>query len=83
LTLLQAAARFRALAAGVQPFWTYLCWTYPGMSEEERLCRHVIAWAEANLTLAPPRLRSLTQRLRAELAEVLRGGSRFTLPHAG
>src|SRR5262245_5022796 len=44
ITLREAAARFRALARQTRSFsWELFRLTYPGRTDEERHCRHVIA----------------------------------------
>jgi hypothetical protein len=63
LTLIRAAARFRAL--NVLP----LAEAFSGATEEERACRQVIAWAEsASEQAGPPGAgRRIRERLEAEL----------------
>ncbi|HEX5271812.1 MAG TPA: hypothetical protein VFW33_15045, partial [Gemmataceae bacterium] len=45
LRLTEAAARFRDLNATADPPVRPLCENYAGATEEERVCRQVIAWA--------------------------------------
>jgi len=53
LTLFEAAARFRRLNAE-PPAPPPLALSYPGDSEEERLCRQVIGWASRRLEKSDP-----------------------------
>jgi hypothetical protein len=83
LSLVEAAARFRALEAG-RPRNRYCRPAhelYPGDSEGERLCREVIAHVEARL--APQgraRARQFAARLEAELGELLARDGTVRLP---
>jgi hypothetical protein len=72
LTLVQAAARFRGLN-GLAPEASYdLSHHMAGATEEERLCRQVIYWAEGAERTVPPTAREQTRRcLEAELDRLL------------
>jgi hypothetical protein len=76
LTLPQAAARFRALNAAVGPNVPPLGLWFPGATEEERLCRQVIAWVESASTVprSPGSGRTARRRLVAELTALLDQG---------
>jgi hypothetical protein len=82
LTLLEAAAWFRALDAAIpvelQPYLR----VFPGNSDEERLCRKVINYTnwlfdEYDHT----RLQALRARLEAELLQALDSSETILLPH--
>src|SRR5262245_21332321 len=63
VTLAEAAARFAAInRARPEPCLACLPPPDPGGSEEERLCREVIAWAEAYLRTRDPCLGALVRR---------------------
>jgi hypothetical protein len=47
ITLLEAAAEFRALNAGKHAYTMVLRSVYPDMSDEERVCRNVIGYVES------------------------------------
>jgi hypothetical protein len=83
LTLPQAAARFRPLNASAGANVPPLELWFAGATEEERLCRQVIAWAEAAGTVpgSPGSGRTTRRRLEAELNALLeRGHGVITLP---
>jgi hypothetical protein len=70
LTLLQAAARVRALRADEPPLvWKMVQRGHPGLSREEWLCRVVINYVGRVLYDDPAQARALVRRLRAELRE--------------
>ncbi|HKI33340.1 MAG TPA: hypothetical protein VKA46_15915 [Gemmataceae bacterium] len=72
LTLLQAAARFRAHNASPPRLAADLADHIAGATEEERLCRQVIGWAKgAAATTSPGAGERTRQRLEAELAGLL------------
>jgi hypothetical protein len=74
LALAEAAARFAAInRARTEPCWACLPLPDPGGSEEERLCREVITWAEGYLGMRDPCLGALARaRLEDELEAMLR-----------
>jgi hypothetical protein len=75
LRLLDAAAGFRALDRMTPEFaWQQFRDLYRGDSDEERHCRHVIAFAHAALIREPSRANEVRDRLDAELREHLRRG---------
>jgi hypothetical protein len=75
LRLLEAAAGFRALDRMTPEFaWKQFREHYPGDSDEERHCRHVITFAHAALVHDPARADEVRDRLDAELREYLRCG---------
>jgi hypothetical protein len=80
LTLPEAAARFRDLnakacsAGHVRLF-------FPGRTEEESICRHLIFWAQCELESdAPSVAQEVAARLEAELNEHLRRHGTIPLP---
>jgi hypothetical protein len=73
-TLARAAAEFRALGEASPAYWGLLRLQYPGASDEECVCRNVLAGAEAALLGQPPaRRREVMGRLEAELRRHLAG----------
>jgi hypothetical protein len=77
LTLLEAAALFRALDRGPPTFhWDSFRARWPGDSDDERHCHEVIDFmASAAIRDDPCKGKALRERLQAELAEHLRCGS--------
>jgi hypothetical protein len=73
-TLLQAAAAFRALAAADNALDAPLRETYPAATDEERLCRWVIAYLRTSLG-DEPGAAELVARLEQELRLHLRQGT--------
>jgi hypothetical protein len=73
-TLLEAAADFRALSLGEMPLGRPLHDTYPADTEEERLCRWVIAYLRTSLE-DEPGAAELATRLEAELRQHVRQGT--------
>jgi hypothetical protein len=72
LTLVQAAARFRRLNALTPAGGLDLRGHLVGATEEERLCRQVICWAEAaDRPEAPSIAEQTRERLEAELQRLL------------
>jgi hypothetical protein len=68
LTLLDAAARFRDLDAGLPDVRDRLMEQYPGVPYAVALCRHVIEHARSVLRVqAPEQVASVVARLEAEL----------------
>jgi hypothetical protein len=81
LSLTEAAVRFGQLNAAETPgFRAGLHAAFPGASEEERLCRQVIAFVRAEFRGAPTVARVIACRLERELYEALQGQT-FTTPH--
>src|SRR5262249_8804642 len=76
LTLLEAAARFRALDRAPPAFdWEVFRSAYPGDSDEERHCRKVIGWVEVELNQTDPCLALATcARLLGQLEKLRRRG---------
>jgi hypothetical protein len=80
LTLWQAAARFRDLDATARASARRQARRrFPGLSEDERSCRQVIAWAAEADEKRPGGGTGLARRLTAELEDALRHG-RLSLP---
>src|SRR5262249_44692566 len=73
-TLLEAAAGFRALSRGETPLERPLHETYPADTEDERLCRWVIAYLRTTLG-EEPGTAGLVTRLEAELRQHVRQGT--------
>src|SRR5262249_25337141 len=68
MTLLEAAARYRALAQETPGYhWEQFRLGYPGASDEERHCRQVIAAVQARLRDKPDETAEVVARLEAEL----------------
>jgi hypothetical protein len=83
ITLLEAAAHFRALDASQQSKWIYtyaLRTQFQGRSDEERLCRRVIDAARWALIDKPDLAAAVVKRLQAELSEHLARHGRVQLP---
>ena len=83
LTLLQAAARFRALNASPGGPAADLRAHFAGTTAEERVCRQVISWTQAAVSQdeSPAAGRHTGRRLEAELAGLLeRNHGVITLP---
>jgi hypothetical protein len=81
LTLLEAAARFRDLNALSPDSLHYVRTCYPGTTDEERLCRQVIAWTETELhERRADDAERVVARLRAELGELLGRDGGIRLP---
>jgi hypothetical protein len=82
LTLLEAAALFRALEHEVPaPRDPFRC-ERPGQSEEEHHCRQVIGWVHEDLGMADPRrAQKVRDLLEGQLQEHLRRGA-LRLPDA-
>jgi hypothetical protein len=83
LTLLQAAAIFRAIDAGVPAQHRDLYPVYPGKSEGERLCRKVIDCLDvlfSDFEECPGPLEALRARLTAELDALLESSDSIVLP---
>jgi hypothetical protein len=75
LTLWRAASRFRALDAASPPCdRRVLARNFPGIPEEERCCREVIAWVAVWEERHPGEQSGLARRLTAELEDTLRHG---------
>jgi hypothetical protein len=81
MTLLEAAARFRELDRQLPEFkWDLFRRAYPGSSDGERHCRHVIAATEAELSKRPDEAAEVMARLEAELQEHLQRDGTIQLP---
>lgn len=82
VTLFQAAARFRAVNQQHPETMQDMRKAFPGGSDEEKLCRQVIAWAQVLLTHStPPSQREARiGQLEAELEEQLTRTGKVTLP---
>ena len=79
--LFEAAARFRELNALAGECRCRYREAYPGSTDEERLCRHVIAWVRGELEIPSPRFaEELCQRLNKELEGHLRRNGTVHLP---
>jgi hypothetical protein len=66
MTLVKAAARFRAINASRPPAWPDRLDLYPGQTDEERVCRQVIRYVESNLADRPD-ASAILARLESEL----------------
>src|SRR5262249_12037999 len=76
MTLLEAAAHFRALDRQPPAFdWEAFRFSYPGPSEEERHCQEVTTYVANQLVDDPCLAETLRERLKGELAEHLRHGT--------
>jgi hypothetical protein len=74
--LLETAAIFRILNEMIEQCPCRYREVYPGRTDEERLCRHVIAWVEGELELrAPHQAKERTRLLTEELEDRLRWGT--------
>jgi hypothetical protein len=74
-SLPEAAAAFWAWNRSVSIFhWENFRRAYPGATEGERCCRHVIQHVAGRLEDTPDRGRAVVRRLEAELEECLRRG---------
>lgn len=83
LTLCEAAAHFRVLDAKVvtqEWFREFMRQSYPGRSDDERLCHRVIAYVQDSLKDRPRKAASVTKRLQAQLREQLEQHGSFHLP---
>jgi len=81
LTLLEAAARFGELYAGIPEIWDRLLRTYPGVPYEVALCRKVIEHTRSALQVrAPEQVGSVVARLEAELQAHLECEAGLCLP---
>jgi hypothetical protein len=81
LTLMEAAARFRELDAGMPETRDRLLQAYPGVSYEEALCRQVIELARGELEVrAPEQVKRVVARLEAELQAFLECEAGHCLP---
>jgi hypothetical protein len=79
LTLLQAAAGFRAVEQIKEMYVRPVPLDFPGKTEEERLCRQVLAYAEQRLRDEPGQA-AVVERLRQELQERLDRDGAVRLP---
>jgi hypothetical protein len=81
LSLLEAAAGFRDLNRTPEDSPCQVGRKIPGNSDEERLCRQVISWAEGEARRkTPDRADSLVARLEAELQDHIRQHGTVRLP---
>jgi hypothetical protein len=67
LTLSEAVQRFRLLVSDPADFWRVLRTIEPGSSDEERLWRHVMDWADIAVEHDPEHRAALLARLESEL----------------
>jgi hypothetical protein len=72
LTLPQAVAEFRALVQNPAWFWEGLRREEAGASDEERLYRHVVAWAESTVAEETEQRVAVAARLEVELQHHVR-----------
>jgi hypothetical protein len=72
LSLIEAAARFGEVNLEEPETMSYVREMYPGNSDEERVCRQVLAWARADLGGDPGKGRATLLRLEAELETYLK-----------
>ncbi len=71
MTLLEAAAQFRDLSKSQPRYLDQIRRAYPSRSDEESLCRNVIAHVRVTLHKEPTRAAVVLARLEAELREIL------------
>jgi hypothetical protein len=75
LPLLEAAGRFRDLNRDNPGFnWERFRHTYPGVSDDERFCRQVLAHVDLAVRVRPGADPALPGRLEAELRDLLSRG---------
>jgi hypothetical protein len=77
LSLLEAAARFREVTFDDESYQGSLRKRYPGMSDDERLCRNVLSYVEASSSSGT---REHLARLKAELNDLLKQPGGIRLP---
>jgi hypothetical protein len=73
ISLLDAAAQFRALNAGRRDYLAVIRTTYPGRTDDERMCRNVISFVESAVT-SDEDGRYVVYRLNEELNRLLANG---------
>ncbi len=73
MTLWEAASHFRDLSKSEPWYLEQIRKAYPGRSDEESLCRNVIAYVRVALTREPARAAVVLARLEAELRELMEG----------
>jgi hypothetical protein len=78
ISLMEAAAQFRALNAGRRDYLEVIRSTYPGRTDDERICRNVIGFVESYVKSDEDGCH-LVYRLNAELRQLVDGG-RLKLP---
>ncbi len=70
MTLFEAAAQFKRLNAQPNPSTFKILSLFPGATDDERVCRQVLAWLAGNIEQLPSCQRqSVLDRLEAELRE--------------
>jgi hypothetical protein len=74
VSLVEAAAQFRALNAGRRDYLTVIRSTYPGRTDDERICHNVIAFVEAAVN-SDEDGRYTVYRLTEELRRLADGGT--------
>jgi hypothetical protein len=80
LTLLEATAEFRRLRRMTPDFLDRFHSLYPGATEEERVCRGLIAWVRAELIVQPDQAEARAARFEAELQDHLNRNGTLLLP---
>jgi len=80
MSLLAAAAEFRALNAEQHRYTEVLRETYPSRSDEECLCRNVIGYVALTTQARPERVKAEVARLEAELRAATDANGRVRLP---
>jgi hypothetical protein len=80
LTLLETAAGFRAINAVKVKYFKPYPLSFPGKTEEEQLCRQVIAYTEQHLGDDKPGRAAVLARLERELREYLECQDTVCLP---
>src|SRR5690349_9198789 len=73
ISLLDAAAQFRALNAGRRDYLEVIRLTYPGRTDDERMCRNVIGFVESAVA-SDEDGRYVIYRLNQELNHLLASG---------
>jgi hypothetical protein len=79
-TLAEAATHFKILNAARPDYQTIIRAVYPGATDDERICRNVIAFVEAHVTAGNRAGRGIVERLNAELQRRIARGEPLTLP---
>jgi hypothetical protein len=72
LSLVEAAARFGEFNRQEPETMAYIREMYAGQSDEERLCRQVLSWVRAELSVEPDKTRATLARLEAEMEAYLK-----------
>jgi hypothetical protein len=79
-SLIEAAAEFRRLNADEPKYMDVLRESFPSRSDEECLCRNVLAYVSMSGRRQPERIKAEVARLEAELREATDADGRVSLP---